>query len=564
MATITIYAGKVNALPGLIKDLKSSVSDLKSDLSTLKKKVQAVDSAVCNLDDVISSITAAAQTEERRVDTLASFAEKCKDFIDDVVRADEAVADAVDEGKDDFYSRYYYLKPNSEKSGWEKFCDGVGKVCDWCKDHWKLIVTAVIVIVAVVLICTGIGGILGAMALGALIGAGTGGLMGGLSSLAAGGSFWEGFENGAFSGAIMGMVTGAITGFGTVLGSSCKFAATALGSFLTKIVPAVSKIAITLSSLMGGFDLLSWAAGLFDPNNLLTQFNARVHSSALYNTFQITVSAIAAFTGGFNKGMQQRTCFVAGTMILTASGLVAIENIKVGDKVISTDPNTGITEEKAVLETFRRTATEFVHLTIRGEQIITTHDHPFYVIGKGFVNAGKLKTSDKLLDTHGKPLEINDIAFESTGLPTKVFNFKVEKYHTYYASNICIFVHNSDCAPRRPVKDVKKVEEHPDGSVTYTKSINGKDVSVTYSKEGYPDFSPYTHPEYSEPVQIEYTGNRTNDYSAANKALGLKKTPPGYTWHHLEDGKSMILVDKVIHGTKFGFPHTGGFSINQI
>jgi len=31
-------------------------------------------------------------------------------------------------------------------------------------------------------------------------------------------------------------------------------------------------------------------------------------------------------------------CFVAGTMILTVAGLVAIENIKAGDKVIATNP----------------------------------------------------------------------------------------------------------------------------------------------------------------------------------------------------------------------------------
>ena len=31
----------------------------------------------------------------------------------------------------------------------------------------------------------------------------------------------------------------------------------------------------------------------------------------------------------------------------------------------------------------------------------------------------------------------------------------------------------------------------------------------------------------------------------------------GYTWHHLEDGKGMLLVDSKIHG---GFHHSGGAS----
>jgi len=44
-------------------------------------------------------------------------------------------------------------------------------------------------------------------------------------------------------------------------------------------------------------------------------------------------------------------CFVAGTLILTATGLVAIENIKAGDKVIATNPETFEVAEKTVLET---------------------------------------------------------------------------------------------------------------------------------------------------------------------------------------------------------------------
>jgi len=47
-------------------------------------------------------------------------------------------------------------------------------------------------------------------------------------------------------------------------------------------------------------------------------------------------------------------CFVAGTLILTATGLVAIENIKAGDKVIATNPETFEVAEKTVLETYVR------------------------------------------------------------------------------------------------------------------------------------------------------------------------------------------------------------------
>lgn len=34
--------------------------------------------------------------------------------------------------------------------------------------------------------------------------------------------------------------------------------------------------------------------------------------------------------------------------------------------------------------------------------------------------------------------------------------------------------------------------------------------------------------------------------------------PDGYTWHHLEDGKGMLLVETKIHS---GFHHSGGASV---
>ena len=114
------------------------------------------------------------------------------------------------------------------------------------------------------------------------------------------------------------------------------------------------------------------------------QFNQKLHSSKLYNGFQFTVSALAVFSGSTYNSMKKHqetlTCFVAGTMILTASGLVAIENIKAGDKVISTYPETMETSPKTVLETYIREVTTLVHLTVNGEEIVTTVDHPFLVV----------------------------------------------------------------------------------------------------------------------------------------------------------------------------------------
>ena len=484
MATIALYAGKINNMPSLIKDVRKSVEKYNKELSGLYQKTLKVDVGVCDLGEVMDSLRASSQTQEQRIEILENFQENSEDFIQDTIRIDNNVADTVDQNKDDFYDKYDYLKPDCEKSGWEKFCDACKAVGEWCKEHWKLIVTIVIVVVAVVLLCTGVGGILGAAALGALMGAAIGGISGGLESMANGGSFLEGFEDGAFSGAISGAVIGgAMAGLGQLgatLGHGIK-CASALGKTI-KVTAAVTK---TISTVMGGFDTLAMmdkTFGIFGGN--LADFNAQLHESALYNTFQIGVTALAVFTNGMTSTM---SCFVAGTLVLTACGLVAIENIKAGDKVISTDPDTGVTEEKTVLEAFRRTVTELVHLTIGGEVITTTHEHPFYVAGKGFVNAGKLRTKDILLDSKQNKLTIDDISFETSEVPTTVYNFKVNEFHTYCVGHINVLVHNADYGSRPvlPEFDGKRTEGvmvTPDGEQISFSSGNSTSPSYPQYK----------------------------------------------------------------------------------
>jgi hypothetical protein len=210
VATIALYANKINQAPGLITDVKKSVVDYKSELPAIKKRSLSINKSICNLDDVISSIQTSTQTQDEKIDSLEALSKNVRDFVANTVRIDGEVAELINKRKKEFYDKYSYLTPDCEKSGWDKFRSGLKAVGEWCKEHWKLVVTAVIVVAAIVLICTGVGGIFGAMALGALLGAGIGGSAGGIVSALSGGSFWEGFENGAFSGAIAGIIAGGM------------------------------------------------------------------------------------------------------------------------------------------------------------------------------------------------------------------------------------------------------------------------------------------------------------------------------------------------------------------
>ncbi len=444
MATITLYSGKINQMSSLINKAKTSVKSYKSDLKSLKSKVLSIDESICDVDDVISSIKSSTKMQEDKIETLENLKQDINDFISDVVRIDGDAAEAINKSKDDFYNKYEYLTPECEKSGWEKFKDGCKKVGEWCKEHWKAIITVVIVITAVVILvtCPACGAIIAGACWGAISGAVIGGVAGGLSSLAAGGSFWAGFEEGAFSGALTGAIFGGIGGAGSLLGNvsnSCK---------LFSVMKWTSRITGVLSGGMGLFDTAAMVVGLFDPQNAFVQFNQKLHSSKLYNGFQFTVSALAVFSGSTYNSMKKHqetlTCFVAGTMILTASGLVAIENIKAGDKVISTNPETFETAEKTVLETYIREDSKLIHLVINGEEVVTTESHPFYVKDKGFINAGELDVGDELLDSSCNVLLLESLKIELTSNPTLVYNFQVEDFHTYHVGENCVLVHNAD------------------------------------------------------------------------------------------------------------------------
>ena len=124
--------------------------------------------------------------------------------------------------------------------------------------------------------------------------------------------------------------------------------------------------------------------------------------------------------------------------------MLAIEKIKSGDKVISTDPETMKTSPKTVLKTYIREVTTLVHLTVNGEEIVTTVDHPFYVNSRGFVKAGELAIGDELLDPNKNILLVENFDVELTEEPVKVYNFEVDEFHTYHVGEIGVWVHNAN------------------------------------------------------------------------------------------------------------------------
>ncbi|MBW7453040.1 polymorphic toxin-type HINT domain-containing protein [Paenibacillus sepulcri] len=137
-------------------------------------------------------------------------------------------------------------------------------------------------------------------------------------------------------------------------------------------------------------------------------------------------------------------CFTAGTKVLTDEGEKPIEQIEVGDKVLAKDDKTGEMAYKEVEWLFQRDVEETYNITVGGEVITTTDEHPFCIVGKGWVESKNLKVDDVLTNSDGKEIAIENIRVKKEH--KTVYNFMVKDFHTYFVSNLGIWTHNA-CKP---------------------------------------------------------------------------------------------------------------------
>ncbi|MEW2527649.1 polymorphic toxin-type HINT domain-containing protein [Streptomyces sp. NPDC047071] len=146
-------------------------------------------------------------------------------------------------------------------------------------------------------------------------------------------------------------------------------------------------------------------------------------------------------------------CFLAGTDVLMAKGKTKdIEDVKLGDKVLATDPKTGKTGLRKVT---RLIVTEndkrFNELSIATgdgiEKLTATHEHPFWSPSEGrWVEARHLEPGMSLRTAEGDTVVVTkNRAFTKHA---RTYNLTVDEIHTYYvlAGQTPVLVHNSNCA----------------------------------------------------------------------------------------------------------------------
>ncbi|MEG6591325.1 S8 family serine peptidase [Paenibacillus barengoltzii] len=133
-------------------------------------------------------------------------------------------------------------------------------------------------------------------------------------------------------------------------------------------------------------------------------------------------------------------CLPEGTSITTKDGIKPIEQVRVGDLVLAKDTETGIQAYQPVEKLFNSESEEIFTIKIGDTQIDTTGNHPFWVKGKGWVPAEDLQPGDQLETEDGGLVSVD--ALKVNYKDTKVYNFTVSGFHTYYISDLGILTHN--------------------------------------------------------------------------------------------------------------------------
>src|SRR5262249_32851025 len=118
-------------------------------------------------------------------------------------------------------------------------------------------------------------------------------------------------------------------------------------------------------------------------------------------------------------------CFAAGTSVWTESGARAIETVKVGDRVLSKDVETGELAYKPVVQTTVPPPKALPALRFGDETLVCTGGHRFWNSGSGWIKARDLGPQTLLHTVTGN----TPLWSAKKGTTAETYNLVVADFH---------------------------------------------------------------------------------------------------------------------------------------
>ncbi len=132
------------------------------------------------------------------------------------------------------------------------------------------------------------------------------------------------------------------------------------------------------------------------------------------------------------------SCLTAGTPIWTDQGYVPVENLQVGDLVLSQHPRTGELAYQPVLRTTVRPPTDVVTAHFGKTEMTCTLGHTFWISGKGWLKIRDVKPGSMFHTANGAAMldELNK------SKPQPAYNLIVADFHTYFVGPEMLLSHD--------------------------------------------------------------------------------------------------------------------------
>ncbi|MCX4971328.1 polymorphic toxin-type HINT domain-containing protein [Streptomyces sp. NBC_00620] len=126
--------------------------------------------------------------------------------------------------------------------------------------------------------------------------------------------------------------------------------------------------------------------------------------------------------------------FPGSTQVLMADGSRrAISEMREGDRLLASDPETGELRPQPVTDTFRHDTERLVDITVAGDgRLTSTVGHRFYVTGRGWTVVSDLRLGDRLRTPDGSVQPVTALRDRSGLAPREVYDLTVGGLHTFF------------------------------------------------------------------------------------------------------------------------------------
>ena len=175
---------------------------------------------------------------------------------------------------------------------------------------------------------------------------------------------------------------------------------------------------------------------------------------------------------------------MAGTLVTTKEGLKPIEEVKIGEYVLSRSEESGETSYKKVTDTLIRSTYNICTIELENGKIKSNTGHLFMVKDKWWKAAAELKVGDILETADEQCQRVKSITVEEKGYPVTTYNLSVEDNHTFFVGKLGVLTHNMKGFT--PCELADEVAEKATKGVGEADLLNGKfkdaDLESSYQK----------------------------------------------------------------------------------